>query len=246
MRGRHVLALVGSGLRQYLRTPVLLVLLVVLPADLVGVVTHESTEMIVPVAVPGAGTVHELLPNVTGAFMGPLAAGLVGGVFGLFVMQRARAADGRLGIAGYSSLEVVLARLGLIATACLLVTAVAVGVLTIQFTPAQLTWYAVAVFLSALSFGMVGALLGLTLDGLPGVYAMLFLPLVDVLLFQNPISEQSMPGADLLPGHHVTRAAIDASFGEGFDELSLLIAVGYVCVLVAVTTGAFHRTVRGT
>lgn len=246
MTGGRTLTLFTRGVRQYLRTPVLLLLLVLLPADMVGLVMRESSDMIVPLSVTGGGTLILRLQDVTGVFMGPLAAAVVGGIFGLFVMQRARDADSRLAIAGFRPFEVVLARLGLIAVACLLVTGVVVVVLTTQFTPEYLPLYAVAVFLAAISFGMIGALLGLMIDRLAGLYAMLFVPMVDILLFQNPISPRSLPWASALPGHHVTQAAIDASFGEGFDELSLLLAVAYVCVLVAVTTGAFHRTVTGT
>lgn len=246
MTGRRTTALLASGLKQYVRTPVLLILLVILPADLVGVVTSESTEMPVEVSMTGVETVHESLPDVVGAFMGPLAAAVVSGIFGLFVMQRALDADSRLAIAGYRPLDVVLARLGLVAMASLLVTAVVVAVLTLQFVPAFLPMYAAAVLLSAVAYGMVGALLGLTIDRLAGVYVMLMLPMVDILLFQNPIKERAVAGSELLPGHYVTRAAIDAGFGNEFDAIALLAAAGYVCVLVALTTGAFHRTVKAT
>lgn len=244
MSARRVSGLVVAGFREYVRTPILLVLLVVVPADLVGVVVRESTAMTVPITLANAGTVRVMLPDVTGAFMAPMATALVAGVFGLFVMRNALDADGRVTVAGYRSHEVVLARLGVLALACLVVTAVAVGVLLTQFRPEYPAAFAIATFLSALAYGMIGALLGLRVDWLAGVYALLFLPAVDILLFQNPIAERSLAGTELLPGHFVTTAAIDAGFGAGFDYAPLAFAAGYVALLAAATALAFRRTVR--
>lgn len=243
MTGRRVVTALQTSLLEYVRTPLLLVVLILVPADLVGVITSESVSKPIEIVVPSVGNVTAMLPNVIGTLTAPLAVTVVGGVLGLFVMQSARAADARLAIAGYRAPEIILARFGLLAVGCVLVVAVAEGILLTQFVPDRPWLFGVALLTAGLTYGMVGMVVGLTIDRLAGVYVMLLVPMIDFVLFQNPIGMGTETGEGLLPGHFVAKAAIDASFGSGFAIQSLAFALGYLAVLCALVSIVFYRSV---
>lgn len=234
----------AMGARQIGRTPVLLGLLVVLPAYLVGVFTYVAPDSRVAFELEGGETVRVSLTEAFPAFTTPMVAALLAGIAGLFLIQSTADADARLVVAGYRSAEVVLARLALLAGVSALATLVAVGVMRVAFAPDRLGWFAVAVLLTALIYGTLGVLVGTLLDRLPGVYLVLFGSMIDLFLFQNPLATETPAVARIAPGHHPLRLAMDAGFSGrvALEPLAWSVAVLAVCGTLAVA--AFYRSIR--
>ncbi len=234
---------VRLGARQFRRTPVLVVLMVFLPAYMVGVFTAVSPDGPAVLHLTD-GPVRVEFTEAMPAFTTPMVAALLAGVAGLFLMQSTAAADARLAVAGYRAHEVVLARLGLLAGVAVVASAVAVGASLLAFDPASLSGYAAATVLAALLYGTVGVLVGVLLDRLPGVYLVLFGTVVDLFLFQNPLAADASPVAAFLPGHFPLAMAMDAGFGGGADIAHAGWALASLGVLTALSTAAFYRQVR--
>jgi len=236
----------GMGLREYARTPVLLALLVFLPAYIILFFTRVMPDRTVPVDVPGAGLVPVGLKPMVAVLMTPMVAALIGGVAGLFLMQSARAVDGRLVVVGAAPRTILLARFGLLGFATLLASAVAVAVMSFTYVPDQLAPFVAATVVSGLTYGAVGALLGLVLNRLAGIYAMMFGPFLDIFLAQGPLSEGSPAVAPYLPGHYTVEMAFDAAFTAGVDLANVAGGLAYLAVVAAVAWVAFYRTLRST
>lgn len=234
---------VRMGVREFRRTPVLLALLVFLPAYMIGLFTQVAPDQ--PARIHLAeGAVTVSLAEAFPAFTAPMTAALLAGIAGLFLMQSAADADARLAVAGYRPHQVVFARLGLLAGVSGLTSVVSVAVMLTAFEPAHLAWFALATGLAALLYGVVGVLAGLLLDRLPGIYLVMFGTMLDLFLFQNPLATDSPPGAAWLPGHYPMRLAMDAGFGERVAVADLGWALAYLAVLAALATPSFYRQVR--
>lgn len=236
----RVTTAVEMGLREYRRTPVLLALLVFLPAYLVGLFALVAPDSPAAVHV-GGETVRTELTTALPAFTAPMAAALVTGIAGLFLMRATADADARLVLAGYRPWQVVLARLGLLGTVSAVATVVAVAVARLFVTPAAIAWFVAAVFLTGLVYGAVGAVAGLVLGRLAGVYAILFGSMVDLFLFQNPLATDAPEVATYLPGHFPLTLAVDAAFAPGVDASAAAWSLGAVAVLTAAASLAFYR-----
>jgi ABC-2 type transport system permease protein len=247
--GRHggttgrIGTLLRLGARQFRRTPVLLGLLLFLPAYMVGVFATVAPDDQVPLHLTDE-TVRRSLTAAMPGFTTPMVAALLAGIAGLFLMQSTAAADGRLTVAGYRAHEVVLARLGLLAGVSLVASGVAVGAAMLAFDPASVGWFAAGTVLTALAYGLVGVLAGVTLDRLPGVYLIMFGSMVDLFLFQNPLATDAPEAATLLPGHYPLALATDAAFAGTVELAHLGWALAYLGGLLAVATLAFYRGTR--
>lgn len=241
---RRSLTAFRFGLREYLRTPVLLALIVFLPAYAVGVFAYLAPDTPAIVRLSDGAPVQVSLADAFPALTTPMAAALLTGLAGLFLVYTAADADDRLAIAGYRPHEIVLARLGLLAVIAAASTTVAVGVMLATFVPESPGWFVAATFLAAVSYGLVGVLAGTLLDRIVGVYLILFGSLVDLFLFQNPMAADSPAMAELLPGHYPLKLGVDAGFGEAIE----LEPVGYALVVVAALTllsiATLYRTAR--
>lgn len=109
------------------------------------------------------------------------------------------------------------------------------------FTPELLGWFALATLLTALVYGCIGALVGSVLDALPGVYLLLFGPMIDLFLFQNPLARETPAGAGLLPGHFPLVLAMDSAFTAHVSGETVVGSLAVLGALAAVAAGAFHR-----
>lgn len=233
------------GLREYRRMPLLWILLVGLPAYILGGFASFIPDTSVPVEVPGNGQQLLSMVDVYIATFTPLVAGLVGGIAGLFLVRATRDADARLVIAGYRAREVVLARVGLVAVIGVAVSAVSVATTSIVvFRPANLPAFAAATLLGAVIWGLLGVLAGIVLDRLGGVYLVLFGTMIDMFLFQNPLVEERAAVAPFLPGHAPVSAAIDSAFSSTVDLAVFGEGVVVVGVLGVLAVGAFYRSTR--
>ena len=221
---------------QVRRDPLLLVLLVGLPAYFVGAWGVIVPDVTMAVSLPTAEetvTVEASMPELIVAIIAPVSGALVVGITALFVVQRSRAVDGRLRIAGYRPVELLAARLALLGGIAVLVTVVTVAVSWVHLVPEHPLWFAVAVVLAGGIYGAIGALLGQVLDRLPGVYLLLFAPIIDVMILQSPLSEQPWWTA-WLPGHHPAQLAASAALADSVAIEHALWGSATVVALVGV------------
>ncbi|MFB6163193.1 MAG: hypothetical protein ABEJ86_07140 [Halococcoides sp.] len=231
-RVRETLAM---GLREYARTPVLVGLLVVLPAYFVGVFVLIAPDTTVPLTIDGTRTTATLIA-IYGALLVPTVGALIGGIAGLFVTLSATEADRRLTIAGLDPVELLAARFSLVAAAGALGVAVATGVLAVTVVPADPAAFVLAGVLCAVIYGLLGTLAGLVVGRLAGVYLMLLAPMMDIVFFQNPMVEDAHWVASVLPGRFVADLAIDAAIGGSIalDPLGpAILECGAIGVLAA-------------
>ena len=237
---RRIPAAVTMGVREFRRTPVLVVLLLVLPAYFVGVFVLLVPETDIPLSVGGTTTTVSMSAYAA-AFMTAVAVAILSGIVGLFVVLTSEAADDRLRRAGYSGLELVVARIVTLGAGVAVVTAVAVSVAVQVFQPADLRAFTAVAGLLGITYGVVGVLVGLLFDELGGVYVMLLVPLVDVLLFQNPLASDLPWWNEYLPGHYATAALFDTAFTAGTGIGTIFGAIGYATVLTALSVVVFHH-----
>jgi len=232
------------GLREYARTPVLIALLLFLPVYFVGIFVYVLPASEVPITVPGEGQQIVATAELYGVLLVPLLSALIGGIAGMFLMQTASDADNRLVLAGYRPVQVIAARFGLLVVASAVATAVALAVLSVEFVPKSLSVFVVASVLAGLIYGLVGVLVGLVLGRLGGVYTMLFLPMLDVFFFQNPMADEKLWLADYTPGHAVSEIAVDAGFSGtvGFEPFGQ--ALGALVIVATLAIAAFYRATR--
>lgn len=160
-------------------------------------------------------------------------------------MQATHETDARLAIAGYRPHQIVLARLGLLSAVGILVAVVAtITLLLTGFMPDRLGWFVFATLLVALIYGLIGVLAGTVLDTLSGVYLLLFVPMIDLFLFQNPLATETPAVATYLPGHYPLALTIDAAFTGTVDIESVVWSLGVLVFLITVATAAFYRSLR--
>jgi ABC-2 type transport system permease protein len=231
---------VTMGLREFRRTPVLLVLLAVLPVYYIGAFMRIVPSGKLPMTIEGEQVVVEL-SHFVGVLETVIVAALLSGIVGLFLMQSSKAADDRLRLAGYRSRDLIVSRVGLLTAGGLLVSVVSLGVILTSYIPESIPAFVAATVLTALTYGVIGVIVGVVLDRLAGVYVLLFAPTVDMFLFQNPMATDSSAWMSILPGHYVTKATMDAAFTAGVTAENFVGATGYLLVLLLVGISVFHQ-----
>lgn len=234
------------GLRDHRRNLVLWVLLIGLPIAFITVSIAVTPATPTPVElVEGGQRGLQLLPmrQLHGAIMVPITVGFLAGLAGLFVALDAAEGDRRLVLAGYRPTEILAARLGVITVATSLTTAVSLAVTSLSFTPASWPLFGGATMLVALTYAMIGVLLGPRFGLLGALYLMLGLPFIDIGIAQNAMFDAAPPSwAALLPAHGSVRVMLDGAFTTQFDETgALLLAIAWLIGLTAVAALQFHR-----
>ncbi|WP_302080757.1 hypothetical protein [Salinibaculum rarum] len=238
---RRVSTAMTMGIREFRRTPVLVALLAFLPAYIIGAFVVLVPDREVPATIDGTRvTIH--MTDFAAAFMTPVTVAILSGIVGLFLIRTSQAADDRLRLAGYGATELVVSRVGTLGLGTVVVTAASVLVAVLAFTPESLGPFVAATLLVGLTYGILGVIVGLVLGRLGGVYVMLFAPMVDVLMFQNPLATESPEWTTLLPSHYATNALFDAAFTSGADAWDIGGAVAYASVLLALGVLIFYRS----
>lgn len=232
------------GIREYARTPVLLGLLAFLPVYLILVFHRVMPESRATVEVPVQGAMAVEMRTLTTILTTPMAAAFVGGAAGLFLMQSAGAVDGRLSLVGADASAIVAARGGVLALAAVVGSLVAVGVLSTVASVERVLWYLLATLLVGLLYGGVGALVGLVLNRLAGIYVLMFGPFFDLFLAQNPLTDETHALAPFLPGHFPMKLAFDAALTARVAPRNLWLSLAYLAVLALVVGVAFDRAIR--
>lgn len=131
----------------------------------------------------------------------------------------------------------------MIVLAAVLVTVVSLGVTAVSFTPQVWITFAIAALLVAITYAMIGVIVGPLVGQLGGLYLMFLLPFLDVGLAQNVMFSAAPPAwAVWMPAHGAVRVLVDAAFTTSFDEITgLLLAVTWLVGLTAAAAGVFHR-----
>lgn len=241
----RALTATSMALRDQLRRPLVLVLLVLVPAYVITRSIAETLPTPRTIGLPEGVTVTTTMKELHGAGMGGLAIAFCAAVVGVFVMQSALQGDRRLVVAGYRPGETVVARLVVLGTATALVVAVAAVTTAANFTPAEWGPFLAALVLLGLVYGLLGALAGAVLDRLAAIYLILFLVMVDIGVVQTPMFHET-PGsfAWLLPGYGPSRVMYDAAFSDTFHATgALVIGLGWLAGLGVAVYFVLRRAV---
>jgi hypothetical protein len=199
------------------RRPLVLVLLVLVPAYIITRSIAETLPTPRMIGLPGGETMMTTMKELHGAGMGGMTIAFVVALVGVFVMQSALEGDRRLVLAGFRPGETVLARLAVLLAATALVVAVSALVTAVNFTPDSWGPFLAGLTLIGLIYGGLGALAGAVLDKLAATYLILFLVLCDIGVVQDPMFHTS-PGdfAWLLPGYGPARLLYEGAFSDSF------------------------------
>ncbi len=222
------------GFREQMRRPLLLILIVIIPAY---VITRSiATTLATPrqIAIPGGLQITTTMKELHGAVMAGTAIAFVAGLCGVFVMQSALAGDRRLVLAGFRAGEAVSARLAVLAADAALVVAVSLAVTALYFQPASWLPFAGATIMIGLIYGLLGALFGAVLDKLSATYLMLFVVMTDLGIVQDPMFGTGTPAqwAVALPGYGPVRVMVEGAFSSKFDAGGeLLLSLAWVAAL---------------
>lgn len=233
-------------LREMLRRPLLLILLVGVPFFFITRSIAQTVPQPRVVPLPGGGEVLSNMQDIHGATMAAITIAFLAGLSGLFIMQSARDADRRLVVAGFSPVEAVVPRLLMIGVMTAIVVVVSVLVTALSFTPQQWLPFIGANVLIGLTYGSIGALAGVLFGQLGGTYFMLFLPMIDLGIAQTPMFGDGKPDgwATLLPGYGAGRVLVDASFAPVFHASGeLLVAVGWALAALTVVIVVLTRSI---
>ena len=237
---RRVRTAVEMSFREFARTPVLIALLAFLPVYMIGVFVWLVPDSTIPLTIAGE-TVTAEMSSFAAAFMTPLTVAVLSGIVGLFLMQTSQKADSRLRLAGFRARDLVTARLELLTGGSVIITGASLTVTLLAFTPQNVAPFVGAAILTGVTYGLLGVITGLVLDRLPGVYVMLFAPMVDILMFQNPLATESPAWTVALPGNFATDVLMQAAFTSGCNPTDVLAAGGYVLALLSIGVVVFYR-----
>jgi len=237
---RRITTSVVMGIREFRRTPVLIALLAFLPAYIIGAFVLLVPDVDVTATIDGA-TVTVPMADFAAAFMTSVTVAILSGIVGLFLIQTSQAADDRLRLAGYGATDLVVSRVGTLGLGTVIVTAVSVLVAVQAFTPESLAPFIIATLLVGLTYGILGVVVGIVIGRLGGVYVMLFAPMVDILMFQNPLATDAPEWTTVLPSKYATNALFEAAFTTSVDLWDFGLAVVYAAILLTIGILIFYR-----
>ena len=245
----RVAAVLRAGMREYRRNRVLWVLLLAVPALFIGMAIIVTVDEPGPIALVEGGrhfTASLSQRRMHAATMVPVASAFLAGLTGLFIVTGSAAGDRRLVLAGFRPREVLAGRLAVIGAATGLATTVGVAVSGFTYAPRQWVVFAGANLLIALTYAMVGVLVGPLTGRLGGLYLILLLAFIDVGLGQSIMIPGGPPAwGAFLPARGATRVMIDGAFTGGFDEVRyLLLGLAWLVVFIVATTVVFGRRTR--
>ena len=239
---------IWAAVRDYRRNRVLWVLLVMVPVMFIALAAAQTPTRPMTVALLEGTrrfTAMISLRQIHAGEMANIASALLAGVAGLFVVTGSTDGDRRLVLAGLRPRQVLAGHLGVIAGAALLTSAVSLAVSAAFFSPRFWAEYAGADLLIALTYAMVGVLLGPLVGRLGGLYLLLLLSIVDVGYGQTVMFNPLPPAwGAVLPSHGAARLLVDGSFTSGFEQYrQLLLALGWLAVLSAAAIVIFRHQV---
>ena len=248
MGSSRVAAGLRAAFRDYRRNRVLWALLVVVPVFFIALAAAQTAATPMPVSLLDGSrqlTIMRSLRQIHAPEMASIASALLAGVAGLFVVTGSADGDRRLVLAGYRPREVLAAHLGVIAGAAVVVTTVSLAVSAVFVSPQNWIEYAGADLLIALTYAMIGVLLGPLVGRLGGLYVLLLLSMVDVGFGQTVMFKPVPPtwGA-FLPARGAGHLLLDGAFTSSFEQYGqLLLALVWLAGLTVAAALTFrHQT----
>jgi hypothetical protein len=234
------------GVVDLVRNPVLLVLLVIVPAAFVLLAKATTPRRPLVVSVKEQGVISDQLfwfPDVHAGAMAPIAIGALAALVGMFVVVDAAGGDDRLRLAGYRTSVMVTARLSVVAVAGVVICAATLLVTATVYHAEQWAGYAAANLLVAAIYALIGVILGPLLGKVAGVFVAFLIPFLDLGIVQSPMLRPMPPEwASLLPGYGVTRVLFDTGLTPHFDETgSLLMGLIWLSGLLALAAMVLIR-----
>lgn len=235
----------SMAFREQVRRPLVLVLMVVIPAYVITRSIAETLPTPRRIGLPDGVYVTTTMKSLHGAGMGGVVVAFVAALLGVFVMQSALEGDRRLVVAGYRPGETVLARLLVLGAGTLLVVAVSAVVTAVSFDPASWIPLIASLMLLGLIYAAIGALAGALLDKLAATYLMLFLVMTDIGVVQTPMFHVTPPRlAVLLPGYGPSRMMYDGAFSTAFHAATeLVLALAWTTALGVAVAVVLRRAV---
>ena len=242
----RILTATAMALRDQRRRPLLLILLIVLPAYVIArsIAITEATPQ--RVGLPGGEAITSTMKDIHGAVMAGNVIAFVCGLVGVFVMHSALQGDRRLVVAGFSPGEAITARLVVVGAATALVVTVSAIVTALYFDPGSWTPFIGGLVLIGLIYAALGALSGAVLDKLAATYLMLFLAMTDLGIVQNPMFGDGNPDgwAVVLPGYGPNQIMIEGAFSTSFQAgAELVLSLAWVGALTAAALMVLRRAV---
>lgn len=238
-------AAAAMGFREQLRRPLVLILIVGIPAYVITRSIAETLATPRTIGLPDGVSVTTTMKDLHGAGMGGVVVAFVSALLGVFVMQSALEGDRRLVVAGFRPGETVLARILVLLAGSGLVVAVAAAVTALNFDAASWAPLIVSLLLLGLVYASIGALAGALLDKLGATYLILFLVMTDLGVVQTPMFNDT-PGrfAVLLPGYGPSRVMYDAAFSSAFHATrELVLSLGWTAALGVAVAVVLRRAV---
>jgi hypothetical protein len=234
--------------RDQLRRPLVLVLIVVIPAYVITRSIAETLATPRRIGLPDGIYVTTTMKELHGAGMGGVVIAFVAALLGVFVMQSALDGDRRLVVAGFRPGETVVARLLVLLSGTALLVAVAAAVTALNFSAANWAPLIGSMLLLGMIYAAIGALAGALLDKLAATYLMLFLVMTDIGVVQTPMFHVTPPRlAILLPGYGPSRVMYDGGFSTAFHaSTELLVSLGWTAALALAVAIVLRRAVGGT
>jgi hypothetical protein len=127
--------------------------------------------------------------------------------------------------------------------AALLASGVSLAVTATVFQAHQWALYAAASVLIALTYGLLGVLIGPIFGRVSGVFIAFLVPFLDLGIAQSPMLRGEPAGwAHYLPGYGGARLFIDGALTSAFDETrALVIAIVWLAGLALAAMALFGR-----
>ena len=248
-RAGQLAAGIGMGLREAARNRVLWPLLVAVPGIFVLLAVATTPGEFAIMKAPEGGRLIDIrvwLPDVHGGTMAPIAIGSLAALTGLFTVLNSRRPDQRLALAGFRPASLLTARLVVVAAGALLATAASLAVTALVFDATRWVVYILGNVLIALTYGLIGALLGPVFGRVGGVLIAFLLPFIDLGIEQSAMLRPVPPDwARALPGYGPVRILVDGALTATFDELgALVLAMAWLIGLLAAVGWVFGRATR--
>ena len=241
-------AALWAAVRDYRRNRVLWILIVAVPAFFVAMAAAQTPTTPMPVSlIDGVRHFTSVisLRHIHAAEMASVATALLAGVTGLFVVTGSVDGDRRLVLAGIRPRHALVGHLGVIAGAVLLITLVSLAVSAAFFSPQLWAEYFGADLLLALTYAMIGVLLGPLVGRLGGLYLVLLLAIVDVGYGQTVMFHPLPPAwGAFLPARGTGRLLLDGAFSSGFEQYGyLFLALAWLALLSLAAVLTFRRQI---
>jgi hypothetical protein len=236
------------GWHDWRRTPVLWLLLAIVPTVFIllsdAITPHGHTPVVLREAGVKITTMVDPAEMHAGT-MAPVAVASLAALVGLFVVLDARAADRRLALAGQRPAVLLVTRLTMVLTAAA-ATAVSLAVTATVFDASNWGVYIGGIALLAVTYAMIGVLLGPIFGRVSGTFMAFLIPFLDLGIGQSPMLRgEPATWAHWLPGYAGTRVMIDGALTSSFEEAnSLALGLGWITLVLLAAT-ALLRGIAG-